>query len=81
MTGACSLAFPRMGAAGSPKCRPPLPPMNWVRLRHLVASQDMSSSAPSRSSADQLVKLAELRDRGVITPDEFEREEAKVLAA
>ncbi len=37
---------------------------------------------PSRpkSSADQLAKLADLRDRGVITAEEFDREKAKVLA-
>ena len=33
------------------------------------------------SPADQLAKLADLRDRGVITPDEFEREKAKILAS
>jgi type VI protein secretion system component VasK len=32
------------------------------------------------SPADQLAKLADLRDRGVITPGEFEREKAKVLS-
>jgi ABC-type multidrug transport system fused ATPase/permease subunit len=32
------------------------------------------------STADQLAKLADLRDRGVISADEFEREKAKVLA-
>jgi multidrug resistance efflux pump len=32
------------------------------------------------SSADQLAKLADLRDRGVITAEEFDREKAKVLA-
>jgi len=32
------------------------------------------------SPADQLTKLADLRDRGVITAEEFEREKAKVLA-
>jgi ABC-type multidrug transport system fused ATPase/permease subunit len=32
------------------------------------------------SPADQLAKLADLRDRGVITPEEFEREKAKVLS-
>jgi Short C-terminal domain/Phospholipase_D-nuclease N-terminal len=37
--------------------------------------------AGAPSSADQLAKLADLRDRGVITPDEFEREKAKILAA
>ena len=38
-------------------------------------------AAGSQTSADQLAKLADLRDRGVITTDEFEREKAKVLAA
>ena len=33
------------------------------------------------SSADQLAKLADLRDHGVISAEEFEREKAKVLAA
>lgn len=33
------------------------------------------------STADQLAKLADLRDRGVLSPEEFEREKAKVLAA
>jgi hypothetical protein len=37
--------------------------------------------ANTPSAADQLAKLADLRDRGVITPDEFEREKAKILAA
>ena len=32
------------------------------------------------STADQLAKLADLRDRGIITDAEFEREKAKVLA-
>jgi predicted PurR-regulated permease PerM len=32
------------------------------------------------STADQLAKLADLRDRGVITAGEFEREKAKILA-
>jgi membrane protein implicated in regulation of membrane protease activity len=35
----------------------------------------------SQTPADQLTKLAELRDRGVITADEFERQKAKVLAS
>ena len=33
------------------------------------------------NTADQLAKLADLRDRGVLSPEEFEREKAKVLAA
>jgi hypothetical protein len=34
----------------------------------------------SQSSADQLAKLADLRDRGYITAEEFDREKAKILA-
>jgi hypothetical protein len=37
------------------------------------------AAGPS-SSADQLTQLAELRDRGVISAAEFDREKAKVLA-
>ena len=33
------------------------------------------------STADQLEKLANLRDRGVISPDEFQRQKDKILAA
>ena len=40
----------------------------------------VQDAAGSGSTADQLTKLADLRDRGVITPEEFEREKAKVLA-
>jgi hypothetical protein len=39
-----------------------------------------AASSPA-SSADQLAKLADLRDHGVISAEEFEREKAKVLAA
>ena len=40
------------------------------------AVQDSAGSSP----AEQLTKLADLRDRGVITPEEFDREKAKILA-
>jgi hypothetical protein len=33
------------------------------------------------STADQLAKLADLRDRGVLTQEEFDKEKAKILAA
>jgi Short C-terminal domain/Phospholipase_D-nuclease N-terminal len=39
--------------------------------------QDAAGS--QASPADQLAKLADLRDRGVITAEEFEREKAKIL--
>jgi membrane protein implicated in regulation of membrane protease activity len=41
----------------------------------------IQQTASEGNSADQLTKLADLRDRGVITADEFEREKAKILAA
>jgi membrane protein insertase Oxa1/YidC/SpoIIIJ len=37
------------------------------------------ATATSSSTADELAKLAELRDRGVITPEEFERQKATML--
>ncbi len=40
----------------------------------------VQDAASQGTPADQLAKLAELRDRGVITAEEFEREKAKVLA-
>ncbi|HUK67415.1 MAG TPA: SHOCT domain-containing protein [Streptosporangiaceae bacterium] len=40
----------------------------------------VQQTAGSQSSADQLAKLADLRDRGVITAEEFERGKAKILA-
>jgi hypothetical protein len=39
------------------------------------------AAGPSTSSADQLAKLADLRQRGVISSDEFEQEKSKVLAS
>jgi len=41
--------------------------------------QYVQEAAGSQSTADQLAKLADLRDRGVITAEEFEREKAKIL--
>ena len=40
--------------------------------------QDAAGS--QTDTADQLAKLADLRDRGVITPAEFEAQKAKILA-
>ena len=40
----------------------------------------VQQAAGSQSTADQLTKLADLRDRGVISAEEFEREKAKILA-
>jgi type VI protein secretion system component VasK len=43
------------------------------------AARAYIQQAAGSSSADQLAKLADLRDRGVITADEFAREKAKIL--
>ena len=43
-------------------------------------SAAMSRKRRAQTSADQLAKLADLRDRGVITAAEFDREKAKILA-
>jgi hypothetical protein len=56
------------------------------RARQEAQQQDQAfrayvqDAAGSQSSADQLAKLADLRDRGVITPQEFESQKAKILA-
>ena len=42
--------------------------------------QYVQDAAGSGDTADQLTKLADLRDRGVITAEEFDREKAKILA-
>jgi membrane protein implicated in regulation of membrane protease activity len=40
----------------------------------------VQEAASSGTTADQLAKLADLRDRGVITAEEFDREKSKILA-
>ncbi len=39
-----------------------------------------SAAQSDGNTADQLDKLVSLRDRGVITPEEFDRQKAKILA-
>lgn len=50
--------------------------------RGFDASSDFPATAtgPPPSRADQLEKLASLRDRGVITAEEFQQEKARILA-
>lgn len=56
------------------------------RAREAAAAQEASmrayvqEAAGSASPADELRKLAELRDGGVITPTDYEAAKAKVLA-
>jgi hypothetical protein len=44
------------------------------------ARRYIQEAAGTTSTADQLAKLADLRDRGVITPAEFDSQKAKILA-
>jgi membrane protein implicated in regulation of membrane protease activity len=44
------------------------------------ARRYIQEAAAQGTPADQLAKLADLRDRGVITADEFEQQKAKILA-
>ncbi len=46
-----------------------------------AAASAPPAAAPAATTAEQLKQLAELRDSGVLTPEEFEREKQKVLAA
>jgi hypothetical protein len=47
-----------------------------------AASAPPPAAAPAGGSAiEQLKQLGELRDSGVLTPEEFEREKQKILAA
>ncbi len=39
-----------------------------------------TAGSPGRSSADELAKLADLKDKGVISDAEFETQKAKLLA-
>ncbi len=42
--------------------------------------QEAAASSGGSGSADQLQRLADLRDRGVISEDEFQQQKTKVLA-
>jgi hypothetical protein len=44
------------------------------------SAQAMASAPAPISKMDQLKQLAELRDSGVLTQEEFDSEKAKVLA-
>jgi hypothetical protein len=45
----------------------------------IISGAAESSAAPHQSVADQLTKLADLKDRGALTEAEFETEKAKLL--
>lgn len=50
-----------------------------LQARHAAFGQLARSAVPA-GPADDIARLADLRDRGVLTDEEFERAKAKVLA-
>jgi hypothetical protein len=40
----------------------------------------VQATAGASGTADELTKLADLRDRGILSPEEFNQQKAKVLA-
>jgi hypothetical protein len=48
-------------------------------LQHKAFSQYFGGAATASSPADQLHKLADLKERGFITESEFQEEKAKIL--
>lgn len=58
---------------------------DYIRDRIAKAQKVSSAATPAPPAAtdpiDRLKKLAELRDAGVLSPEEFEEQKAKILAA
>lgn len=70
--GADPMAPPAL-APSSPSWSPPLPPVN---------AAPVAAKAPppaANTGVDLLVKLAELRDKGILTAEEFETKKAEIL--
>ena len=51
-----------------------------AKVQEQAVQDYVRSVAGTTSSADELVKLADLRDRGVISEDEFAQQKAKLLS-
>jgi type VI protein secretion system component VasK len=56
------------------------PKMTEQDKQMLAAAQAQQRRASGYSAADEVDKLAKLRDAGTLTPDEFEAAKAKALA-
>ena len=50
-----------------------------AQARDAATFQYIRETAETGSTGDELAKLAKLRDEGVLTPEEFEAQKAKVL--
>lgn len=55
--------------------------MKEARQQDQAFREYVQDASGSKSTADELTKLAGLRDHGVITAEEFEREKTKLLSA
>lgn len=51
----------------------------WTDEMGLKPAEPVAADSKSISVADELIKLADLRDRGVLTPEEFDRQKTKLL--
>jgi hypothetical protein len=51
-----------------------------AKARDEAAQAYIRQAAGTGGTADELARLADLRDRGVITPEEFEAQKSKLLA-
>jgi Short C-terminal domain/Phospholipase_D-nuclease N-terminal len=51
-----------------------------ARAQDAALKQYVQQAAGTTSTADELTKLADLRDRGVLTEEQFEAQKAKLLA-
>ena len=54
--------------------------VDGIARRSSLAYQRFVQSGASSGPADDLNKLADLKERGILSDDEFERAKAKVLA-
>jgi hypothetical protein len=52
-----------------------------AKARDQAAQAYIREAAGTGGTADELARLADLRDRGVITPEEFESQKSKLLAS
>ena len=66
------------GQESGPAESPSEPPPQWLASREPAPA---STTPAARSLADELRKLADLRDTGILTPDEFEAQKQRILNA
>jgi hypothetical protein len=68
------------GRQGAPAGAVVVAPQPTPSAGSAAAPQPPSDSAPAFSVADELDKLATLRDRGILTPEEFAERKQRLLA-